>query len=77
MSTVRVTAPFVTLPVKDANGATVVQGFYKDMLAHNVEQESLERHLRKGMVEEVSDTPAAPEPVEEPKAKPGPKPAAH
>lgn len=58
MATVRVVAPFVTLPVKDVAGATVVSGFYEGMLAEGVEGESLERHLRKGMVEEV-DAPAA------------------
>lgn len=60
MATVRVVAPFVTLPVKDVAGATVVTGFYEGMLAEGVEGESLERHLRKGMVEEV-DAPAEPE----------------
>jgi hypothetical protein len=53
MATVRVVAPFVTLAVKDAAGGTVMTGFYEGMLAEGVEGESLERHLRKGMVEEV------------------------
>lgn len=58
MASVRVVAPFVSLRVKDASGATVVTGYYRDMVAHNVDAESLASHLRKGMVEEIIPAPA-------------------
>jgi len=51
--TYRVTAPYITLRVHSEEG-TKLLGFYKDALApEGVDQDDIERHLRKGMVEEV------------------------
>lgn len=64
MGTYRVTAPFVTLKVKDFNGMTVVQGYYLDGLATDpIEDEQFEKHVRNGWVEKV-DAPEAEEPAE-------------
>lgn len=59
----RVTGEYVTLKVKDSSGASVVAGFYKGGIVSDVDPESLEHHLNKGMlevVEEVEETPEAP-----------------
>lgn len=46
-----VTAPYVTLRVKDQQGAEVLLGFYEAAtVPDSVVKEDLERHLRKGMV---------------------------
>lgn len=59
MGTYRVTAPFVTLKVRDFNGLTVVQGYYLDGLATDpIEDEQFKKHVRNGWVEKVG----APEP---------------
>lgn len=58
MGTYRVTAPFVTLKVKDFNGLTVVQGYYLDGLATDpIEDEQFKKHVRNGWVEKI-DAPA-------------------
>jgi hypothetical protein len=56
----RVLAPYVTLKLRDANGAWVLQGFYKDaVLDYDLEEETLKRHIDEGMVAEVGEpTPA-------------------
>ena len=65
MGAFRVTAPYVTLKVKDVTGQPVVQGFYAGAVVPDpVDGDSLQKHLRTGMVEEVS----APEPAPEPEA---------
>lgn len=54
----RVLAPYVTLKVRDSNGAWVLQGFYRDaVLDYELEPETLNRHLEDGMVADV-DEPA-------------------
>lgn len=60
----KVIAPFVTLKVKDANGQTVVQGYYADGVVQNpIEGESLDKHLRTGLIEPVEDVEPEPEPT--------------
>ena len=59
MSTVRVTAPYVTLRVKDANGAIVTAGYYEGALVESADSDDVARLLRKGMVEEVGKTSAS------------------
>lgn len=56
MDAYRVTAPFVTLKVKDFNGLTVVQGYYLDgIVLDPIEDEQFEKHVRNGWVEKVGD----------------------
>lgn len=67
---VKVVAPYVTLKVKDVAGSDVVQGFYAGAVVPDpVDGDSLQKHLRTGMVEAVDapvDAPVAePEPVVE------------
>lgn len=51
----RVVAPYVTLKVRDRNGSEVVQGFYAGALVPDpVEGDSLDKHVRTGMLEKVS-----------------------
>lgn len=46
-----VTAPYVTLRVKDQTGAEVLLGFYEAApVPDSVDKDDLERHLRKGMI---------------------------
>ncbi len=62
----RVIAPYVTLRVPDvASGKQIYHGFYAGgVLPDNVNQDDVERHLRKGMVEKVeTPAPAAEEPA--------------
>ena len=55
MGAVRVVAPYVTLTVKDRNGSDVVLGYYAGALVEEpVAGDSLDKHLRTGMVEKVS-----------------------
>ena len=56
----RVVAPYVTLPVKDAAGGDVRREFYDGAIvsAADVDEESLKRHLDKGMLEKVSASEA-------------------
>lgn len=50
----KVVAPYVTLRVKDANGQTVVQGFYVEGLVQDpVPGDVLDKHIRTGLIEEV------------------------
>lgn len=54
-----VTAPYITVRVKDDLGSDVIQGFYKGgVLPEGVHQDDLDRHVRKGMVAEPG-TPEA------------------
>ena len=68
----RVLAPFVTLKVKDANGQTVVQGYYAEGLVQDpVEDVAFEKHVRtrlivKVEVPAVEEAPADPPRVEKP-----------
>lgn len=50
----RVTAPYVTLKVKDPAGADVLIGFYEGAVVTDVDPESLEHHLDGEMLEKVS-----------------------
>ena len=52
-SSYRVTAPYVTLKVKDAAGADVLVGFYEGAVVSDVEEESLKHHLDTGLVEKL------------------------
>lgn len=55
----RVTAPYVTLKVRDASGGPVVVGFYAGAIVpDDVDAASLKHHLNHKLVEEV----AAPQP---------------
>lgn len=55
MSGYLVKAPYVTLQVEDVNGNPVVQGFYEGAVVENpVEGDSLDKHVRTGMVEKAS-----------------------
>jgi len=57
-----VTAPYVTLKVKDANGAWVLRGVYRDaqFAEADIDPESLQHHLDSGLVEAVEQPkPAA------------------
>lgn len=57
----RVLAPFVTLKVKDVNGQVVVQGYYLDGLVQDpVQDETFDKHVRTGLIEEVAGSPVAP-----------------
>lgn len=48
-----VTAPYITVRVKDDVGSEVVKGFYEGgVLPDDVNTDDLERHVRKGMVAE-------------------------
>jgi hypothetical protein len=60
----RVTAPYVTVPVRDdATGAETVHGFYADaLLPATVSTEAAERLVAKGMVEKTRDLPPNPTP---------------
>lgn len=49
----RVTAPYVTLKVKDTAGAEVLVGFYEGAIVSDVDQESLDSHVEKGLLEKV------------------------
>lgn len=52
MGSVKVVAPYVTLKVKDVTGQSVVQGFYAGaVIPDPVDNDSLQKHLRTGMVE--------------------------
>lgn len=65
MSTYRVAAPYVTLRFMDPMaGKWVLHGLYVGaILPAGVHEEDLARHLRKGMVVEVDEAPATPEPT--------------
>lgn len=55
----RVTAPYVTLKVKDATGSPVITGFYRGaVVPEGVDEASLKHHLDSGMVEEVGSKDA-------------------
>lgn len=57
MSAYRVTAPFVTLKVKDVAGATVVKGYYLNGHVQDpVEDEAFEKHVRNGWIEPTEDS---------------------
>lgn len=57
MGTYRVTAPFVTLKVKDFNGQTVVKGYYLDGIVQDpVEDEQFEKHVRNGWIEKAPES---------------------
>lgn len=58
----RVTAPYVTLKVRDASGGPVVVGFYAGAIVpEGVDEASLKHHLDHKLVEEVKDE-SPPEP---------------
>lgn len=60
----RVTAPYVTLKVRDHFGAWVLSGFHDGAVVSDVDPVSLRHHLDNGMVEEVgSPDPVDAEPV--------------
>lgn len=67
MGAYRVTAPYVTLKVKDVSGVTVVQGYYAGGVVQDpLEDEQFEKHVRNGWIEEAEDPEPAPEaPVDE------------
>lgn len=50
----RVTAPYVTLKVKDAAGAEVLVGFYEGAVVSDVDPDSLQHHLDGGMLEKAT-----------------------
>jgi len=59
----KVLAPFVTLKVKDANGQTVVQGYYLDGVVQDpIEDEQFDKHVRNGWLEEADAPASEPEP---------------
>lgn len=59
MGAYRVTAPYVTLKVKDVSGVTVVQGYYAGGVVQDpLEDEQFEKHVRNGWIEEAEDAPA-------------------
>jgi len=69
----QVEAPYVTLKVKDFNGATVVQGYYLGGVVNDpIEDAQFEKHVRTGLIKEFvppePDAPAEPDgpPVDEP-----------
>lgn len=76
MAVYRVTAPYVTLKVRDVTGKASVMGFYKDARVDRdqVDSASLKRHLDRGYVELVEQGEPArestPEPQGEPPAEP-------
>jgi hypothetical protein len=74
MAAYRVTAPYVTLKVKDQAGSWVLSGFYEGAVVSNVEPESLRHHLDTGLVEKVaeSEAPEAPAPEVAPDGGPTP-----
>jgi hypothetical protein len=58
-STYKVTSPFVNATVADSNGAEVTLGFYEDQFIENaVEGDHLDKLVRAGYVEKVSDSKA-------------------
>jgi len=67
MSGIRVTAPYVTMKIKQ-NGGVVITGFYKDAVvqAADVDPEDRERLLAKGMIEEVPEPEVEKKPEKEP-----------
>lgn len=72
----RVTAPYVTVKVRDVTGARTLRGFYAGaVLGAEADQDDLDRLTRKGMIEKLEDAPPAEEPkADEPKAEePAPK----
>ncbi len=69
MGTYRVTAPYVTLKVRDQAGAQVLSGFYEGAVVSDVDAVSLRHHLDNGMVVEVDSAEPAeaePEPASDP-----------
>ena len=60
MAAYRVTAPYVTLKVRDQAGAWVLAGFYEGAVVSGVDEASLRHHLDGGMVEKVEDVAAEP-----------------
>lgn len=67
-----VTAPYVTLKVKDVSGVAIVQGYYAGGVVQNlVEDEQFEKHVRNGCVEEAEEAPVE-EPAEAPPAPEAP-----
>lgn len=57
----RVTAPYVTLKVKDGAGGEVVVGYYEGAVVENVAKESVDAHLESEMIEKLEDPePAKP-----------------
>jgi hypothetical protein len=63
-----VTAPYVTLRVRDDNDQPVLRGFHEGApVPASVNAEDLARHIRKGMVSEGAEAePVVTEPVLEP-----------
>ncbi|WDZ87190.1 hypothetical protein [Micromonospora cathayae] len=73
MKTHKVTAPYITLRVNDGLGQEVLRGFHQGAtVPEGVNQEDLDRHVRKGMVAEEGSREAnllavpAGTPVQEP-----------
>lgn len=60
--TIRVTAPYVTLKVKDIAGGDVVVGYYAGAVVENVDDASAQHHIDNDMAVDASsgDLPAAP-----------------
>lgn len=60
-----VTAPYVTLKVKDVSGVEIIQGYYAGGVVQNpVEDKQFEKHVRNGWVEKTAAPAAADEPEE-------------
>jgi hypothetical protein len=72
MSGIRVTAPYVTMKIKQNVGGVVITGFYKDAVvqAADVDPEDRERLLAKGMIEEVPEPKPEPAKAKEPEKEP-------
>jgi hypothetical protein len=61
MAAYRVTAPYVTLKVRDQAGAWVLTGFYDGAVVSGIDEASLRHHLDNGMLVEVEQPAPAPE----------------
>lgn len=70
-----VTAPYVTLKVKDSNGAWVLRGVYKggQFAEGDIDPDSLQHHLDSDLMEPVDKPAEQPAKPEAPKPKPAPK----
>lgn len=62
MGAYRVTAPYVTLKVKDVSGVTIVQGYYAGGVVQDpIEDDQFDKHVRNGWVEEAAASEPEPE----------------
>lgn len=74
MAAYQVTAPYVTLKVRDQAGAWVLTGFYENAVVSGVDEASLRHHLDNGMVVEVAQPAPEPPPETEPPTTLGERP---